>query len=121
MGIVEELGSGTRKIFKYTPLLSGGKEPMIEEEDVYKVTIPMEAGVQNEKLEWTMLWDQLGLSKGLSNEQIGLFFESLMKPKFMEMKRFHHITREQAMFLLSNAVQSEIYIYDKENDDQRTV
>ena len=25
------------------------------------------------------------------------------------------------MFLLSNAVQSEIYIYDKENDDQRTV
>ena len=45
----------------------------------------------------------------------------LMKPKFMEMKRFHHITREQAMFLLSNAVQSEIYIYDKENDDQRAV
>lgn len=44
-----------------------------------------------------------------------------MKPKFMEMKRFHHITREQAMFLLSNAVQSEIYIYDKENDDQRAV
>ena len=84
MGIVEELGSGTRKIFKYTPLISGGKEPMIEEEDVYKVTIPMEAGVQNEKLEWTKLWNQLGLSKGLSkglsNEQIGLFFESLMKP-----------------------------------------
>ena len=43
MGIVEELGSGTRKIFKYTPLISGGKEPMIEEEDVYKVTIPLEA------------------------------------------------------------------------------
>ena len=42
MGIVEELGSGTRKIFKYTPLISGGKEPMIEEEDVYKVTIPIE-------------------------------------------------------------------------------
>ena len=45
----------------------------------------------------------------------------LMKPKFMEMKRFHRITREQAMFLLSNAVQSEIYIYDKENDGQRAV
>ena len=36
--------------------------------------------LQNEKLEWTKLCDQLGLSKGLSNEQIGLFFESLMKP-----------------------------------------
>ena len=45
----------------------------------------------------------------------------LMKPKFMEMKRFHHITREQTMFLLSNAVQSEIYIYEKENDDHIAV
>ena len=45
----------------------------------------------------------------------------LMKPKFMEMKRFHHITREQTMFLLSNAVQSEIYIYEKENEDKRAV
>ena len=43
----------------------------------------------------------------------------LMKPRFMEMKSFHHITREQAMFLLSNAVQSEIYIYDDDKDDQR--
>ena len=43
MGIVEELGSGTRKIFKYTPLMSGGKLPQIEEEDVYKVKIPIEA------------------------------------------------------------------------------
>lgn len=84
MGIVEELGSGTRKIFKYTPLISGGKEPLIEEEDVYKVTIPIEAVVQEEKREWTKLWNQLGLSKGPSkgpsNEQIDLFFESLMKP-----------------------------------------
>ena len=43
MGIVEELGSGTRKIFKYTPLISGGNEPLIEEEDIYKVVIPLEA------------------------------------------------------------------------------
>ena len=49
MGIVEELGSGTRKIFKYTPLISGGKEPMIEEEDVYKVTIPLEATTMEEE------------------------------------------------------------------------
>ena len=37
-----------------------------------------------------------------------------------EYKRtYHHITREQAMFLLLNAVQSEIYIYDDDKDDQR--
>lgn len=38
MGVVEELGSGPRRIFKYTPLIAGGKEPLIEEEDVYKVS-----------------------------------------------------------------------------------
>ena len=40
MGIVEELGSGTRKMFKYTPLYANGKEPIIEEQDVYRIEIP---------------------------------------------------------------------------------
>ncbi len=40
MGIVEELGSGTKKMFRYTPLFSGGKKPTIEEQDVYRITIP---------------------------------------------------------------------------------
>lgn len=41
--VVEELGSGTKKMFKYTPLFSDGKEPMIEEQDVYKITIPCDS------------------------------------------------------------------------------
>lgn len=40
MGLVEELGSGVRKIFKYTPLYSGGKQPVIEEDDIFKIVIP---------------------------------------------------------------------------------
>lgn len=40
MGIVEELGSGMRKMFKYTPLYANGKEPIIEEQDVYRIEIP---------------------------------------------------------------------------------
>ena len=40
MGIVEELGSGTRKMFKYTPIYAKGKEPVIEEQDIYRVEIP---------------------------------------------------------------------------------
>ena len=40
MGIVEELGSGIRKMFKYTPLYANGKEPIIEEQDVYRIEIP---------------------------------------------------------------------------------
>ncbi len=40
MGIVEELGSGIRKMFKYTPFYANGKEPIIEEQDVYRIEIP---------------------------------------------------------------------------------
>ena len=40
MGVVEELGSGMRKMFKYTPLYANGKEPIIEEHDVYRIEIP---------------------------------------------------------------------------------
>ena len=47
MGIVEELGSGTKKMFNYTPLFSGGKDPQIDEQDVYRITIPYEGGTDN--------------------------------------------------------------------------
>jgi len=40
MGIVEEMGSGIRKLFRYTPLYANGKEPIIEEQDVYRIEIP---------------------------------------------------------------------------------
>lgn len=51
MGIVEELGSGTKKMFKYTPLFSDGKEPMIEEQDVYRITIPYAGITDNNRQE----------------------------------------------------------------------
>ncbi len=37
---VEELGSGIRKMFKYTPLYSNGKEPNIDENDIFRIKIP---------------------------------------------------------------------------------
>jgi len=40
MGIVEELGCGTGKMFKYTPLYANGKKPIIEEQNVYRIEIP---------------------------------------------------------------------------------
>ena len=32
---------------KYTPLFSGGKDPIIEEQDVYRITIPCEEVTDN--------------------------------------------------------------------------
>ena len=39
----------------------------------------------------------------------------MLKPKFMEAKSCHRMTREQVTLLVSNAVQSKMFIYD--NDD----
>jgi len=53
MGIVEELGSGTRKMFKYTPLYANGMEPIIEEQDVYRIEIPYIPTLQGSNAEST--------------------------------------------------------------------
>ena len=53
MGIVEELGSGIRKMFKYTPLYANGKEPIIEEQDVYRIEIPYIPTLQGSNAEAT--------------------------------------------------------------------
>lgn len=39
----------------------------------------------------------------------------MLKPKFMEAKRCHRMTREQVTLLVSNAVQSKMFIYDNDN------
>ena len=51
MGIVEELGSGMRKMFKYTPLYANGKEPVIEEQDVYRIEIPYIPTLQGSEID----------------------------------------------------------------------
>ena len=40
-----------KKMFKYTPLFSDGKDPIIEEQDVYKIIIPLEDNPQKENRE----------------------------------------------------------------------
>jgi len=53
MGIVEELGSGMRKMFKYTPLYANGKKPVIEEQDVYRIEIPYIPTLQGSEIDTT--------------------------------------------------------------------
>lgn len=40
LGLVEELGRGTRALYEYVPRISNGQLPMIEELDEFKVVIP---------------------------------------------------------------------------------
>ena len=44
IGWVEELGSGVRKMYKYCPIYVNGALPVIEEGDVFKITIKYETG-----------------------------------------------------------------------------
>lgn len=45
LGWVEELGSGVRKMYKYCPIYVDGATPIIEDGDVFKLTIRHEAEV----------------------------------------------------------------------------
>ena len=50
LGIVEELGNGTRTMFRYVPLISGGDDPIIKEEDEFTVSIPFVGDETDSKL-----------------------------------------------------------------------
>ena len=70
MGIVEELGSGIRKMFKYTPLYANGKEPIIEEQDVYRIEIPYIPTLQGSNAEATQKSTQKIIELIKDNPQI---------------------------------------------------
>jgi ATP-dependent DNA helicase RecG len=63
MGIAEELGSGMRKMFKYTPLYANGKEPLIEEQDVYRIEIPYIPTLQGSDIDTTQKTTQKSTQK----------------------------------------------------------
>ena len=71
MGIVEELGSGMRKMFKYTPLYANGKEPVIEEQDVYRIEIPYIPTLQSSEIDPTQkILEQIKLNPFISREEL---------------------------------------------------
>lgn len=47
IGNADELGSGTRNLFRYVRLYSGA-DPVLDEEDLFKVTIPLDASFDPE-------------------------------------------------------------------------
>jgi len=49
IGRADELGSGTRNIFKYVPVYSKGAEPQLIEEDIFRTIIPLMPEKSSEK------------------------------------------------------------------------
>ena len=72
MGIVEEQGCGMRKMFKYTPLYANGKEPIIEEQDVYRIEIPYVPTLQGSDVDTTQKTTQRILEQMKANPYVSL-------------------------------------------------
>ncbi len=71
LGWVEELGSGVRKMYKYCPIYVNGALPVIEEGDVFKLTIKYDTGGDEGVNE--------GVNKPLSENEVSII--SLLKIK----------------------------------------
>ena len=50
IGYADSLGSGVRNLYKYTKIYSGG-EPDFEEEDVFKLTVPLKERNESERVD----------------------------------------------------------------------
>lgn len=77
-GLVEELGSGTRKIYHYTPLYASGHQAQLVDGDIFRIIIPNPDGgllsdqVGDQPTEQVSTSVQNGgLVSGLLSEQVG--------------------------------------------------
>jgi ATP-dependent DNA helicase RecG len=66
--LVEELGSGIRKIFKYTPIYAHGKQAEIIDADIFKIIVPHDDVVAMAKpTDDTVTGTESGLKSGLES------------------------------------------------------
>ncbi len=101
IGLADELGSGVRNIFKYTPVYSDGKQPELIEEDIFKIIIPVTAKVEgvNDKVEGV-------------NDKIADAIENSIKKVIEEvitdtLKKSNKSTRTNLASLLNTIVENE--------------
>lgn len=77
MGRSDTLGSGVKNLYKYTPIYSGGGEPEIYEDDVFRIAIPLSIdAIEEIRLETSfadrerMIYDMISANPKISIEDI---------------------------------------------------
>ena len=73
---VEELGGGTNTMFNYTPLYANGKEPVIEEQDVYRIEIPYVPTLQGSDIDTTQKSTLISTLKGTRTAIVGIIMDT---------------------------------------------
>ena len=99
MGWVEELGSGVRKMYKYCPIYVNGALPVIEEGDVFKLTIKYETGGDegvNEGVNKKNEGVSEGVNKPLSENEVSIISLLKIKPGLKANEISTHIDKSIA-------------------------
>lgn len=99
LGWVEELGSGVRKMYKYCPIYVNGALPVIEEGDVFKLTIKYETGGDegvNEGVNKKNEGVSEGVNKPLSENEVSIISLLKIKPGLKANEISTHIDKSIA-------------------------
>jgi len=93
IGRADELGSGVRNLYKYTRIYSGGADPQLIEDDVFKIIIPTSM-VDTEQVTEQVTGQVTEQVTGLYQEQIKKILSFCQEPKslkeIMDFSGFKH-------------------------------
>jgi ATP-dependent DNA helicase RecG len=95
LGWVEELGSGVRKMYKYCPIYVNGALPVIEEGDVFKLTIKYEIGDAEGVNEGVNKKNE-GVNEPLSENEVSIISLLKIKPGLKANEISTHIDKSLA-------------------------
>jgi ATP-dependent DNA helicase RecG len=98
MGWVEDLGSGTRKMFHYCPIYVNGAFPIMEENDVFKLTVRYEKEGASQDLENSLT----------NTEKVLLLIQENPKITASEMSVILSVTSRTVERILSKLINDKI-------------
>ena len=78
IGRTDTIGSGVRNLYKYTPIYSDGGKPELIEEDVFRITIPLDKLAADEAREQKTLSEREQKIYNMICENIHLSVEQVM-------------------------------------------
>lgn len=78
IGRTDTIGSGVRNLYKYTPIYSDGGKPELIEDDVFRITIPLDKMAADEAREQKTLSEREQKIYNMICENIHLSVEQVM-------------------------------------------
>lgn len=84
IGRTDTIGSGVRNLYKYTPIYSDGGKPELIEDDVFKISIPLDKVAAEEGREQKTLSEREQKIYNMICENLNLSVEQVMAQRYSE-------------------------------------